>query len=451
MDEAHTHPGPLPAAEPHDRAGTPAGLAALRIRQVRRSAQRRVVAGVAGGLAEQLRVDPTILRLGFVLLGLCGGAGAVIYAVLWATLPAEDPSRPAAPLDAGVQRGLAVALIIGGFVLLLVAGGLWFGPVVTWSVALVSLGVTVVWLRGNDTDRARWSRKARGAPSSALDALAGKPIGRFRLALGAMLVLLGLLVFLTGTHLLQAHGSVVVAVLITAGGAMLIAGPWGWRLVTALGSERRERIRSEERAEMAAHLHDSVLQTLALIQRSDQPREMVALARSQERELRAWLMGREPTVADGSRPAATVAQAVEKVGATVELQFKVPVEVVTVGDAPLDDRLQAIVDATREGLVNAAKHSGADQISLYVEVEPHAVTAFVRDQGCGFDPESAAPDRRGIAQSIRGRMQRAGGTASVVSEPGGGTEVQLVLPRIVARQGGHGPDRSRKEGDDDRR
>ncbi|MGH2718644.1 MAG: sensor histidine kinase, partial [Actinomycetota bacterium] len=241
------------------------------------------------------------------------------------------------------------------------------------------------------------------------------------------------------------------AVLVTAGGTVLLAGPWGWKLVTALGTERRERIRSEERAEMAAHLHDSVLQTLALIQRSDQPREMVALARSQERELRAWLMGKEPAVVDGSLPPATVAQAIEKVGATIELQFKVPVEVVTVGDAPLDERLQAIVDATREGVVNAAKHSGADQISLYVEVEPQSVTAFVRDQGCGFDPEAADPDRRGIAHSIRGRMQRAGGTAAIVSEPGGGTEVQLVLPRSPTRQATHSPERSRKEADDERR
>lgn len=436
MDEAQRH------------RPVPAGLAALRIKQVHRSAHRRVVAGVAGGLAEQLRVDPTILRLGFVLLSLCGGAGAIIYAILWATLLPADPSQPAARLDAGVQRGLAVALVIAGFVLLLATGGLWLGSVVAWSVALGSLGVAVVWLRGTEGDRARWSKMAQGAPASAVDAIAASTIGRFRLAAGAMLVLVGLAVFLFGTHLLQAHGAVVVTVLITAAGAILIAGPWGWRLVTALGSERRERIRSEERAEMAAHLHDSVLQTLALIQRSDQPREMVALARSQERELRAWLMGKEPAVVDGSAPPATVAQAVEKVGATVELQFKVPVEVVTVGDTPLDERLQAIVDATREGAVNAAKHSGADQISLYVEVEPQAVTAFVRDQGCGFDPESAAPDRRGIAHSIRGRMLRAGGTATIVSEPGGGTEVQLVLPRPQGRQAAHGGDRSRKEAEE---
>jgi signal transduction histidine kinase len=197
----------------------------------------------------------------------------------------------------------------------------------------------------------------------------------------------------------------------------------GWRLAGQLARERSERIRSQERAEMAAHLHDSVLQTLALIQRADAPRDMVALARNQERELRAWLNGRQPTGDD------TLASAIEKVAASVELTLKVPVEVVTVGDAPLDDRLRAVVEACREATVNAAKHSGAPQISIYVEVEPASVTAFVRDQGSGFDPESVASDRRGIAESIHGRMQRAGGSATIVSEMLGGTEVQLSMPR----------------------
>ena len=174
---------------------------------------------------------------------------------------------------------------------------------------------------------------------------------------------------------------------------------------------------------MAAHLHDSVLQTLALIQRADGPRDMVALARNQERELRTWLIGRSPATDD------TVAGAIEKAAAAVELALKVPVEVVTVGDAPLDDRLRAIVDACREATLNAAKHSGASQISIYVEVEPGAVTAYVRDQGSGFDPDDVAGDRRGISESIRGRMHRAGGSATIVSEPDGGTEVQLTIPR----------------------
>ena len=174
---------------------------------------------------------------------------------------------------------------------------------------------------------------------------------------------------------------------------------------------------------MAAHLHDSVLQTLALIQRTDQPREMVALARNQERELRAWLGGAAP------RSDQSLSTAIETALSAVELQFKVPIEVVTVGDAPVDERTQAVVDACREAAVNAAKHSGADQISVYLEVEDDAITAYVRDQGSGFDPDGVAPDRRGISDSIRGRMERAGGTASIDSEVGLGTEVKLVMPR----------------------
>ena len=395
-----------------------------------RSSNHRVVAGVAGGIAERLRVDPLLVRVAFVLLALCGGAGVLAYAVLWVSVPQAE--APVDVLDAGAQRGIALALILGGVVIALRSMGLWVGDTIAWSVALVAIGITVVWLRGDDTERARWSRLAQQAPASMLEAVAErgpvKGIGRLRLLIGVAAGVGGMAIFLANNNLLETQPGIVVAVAVTAVGVGLIAGPWGWRLVQALGDERRERIRSEERAEVAAHLHDSVLQTLALIQRTDQPREMVALARNQERELRAWLSGRPPFV---SGEHDTVATAIEKAAASVELQFKVPVEVVTVGDAALDDRLQAIVDATREATVNAAKHSGAGQISIYLEVEAESVTAFVRDQGAGFDPDSVAPDRRGIADSIRGRMQRSGGSATIVTEPEAGTEVQLSIPRVA--------------------
>jgi signal transduction histidine kinase/phage shock protein PspC (stress-responsive transcriptional regulator) len=395
-----------------------------------RSTNRRVIAGVAGGLAERLRVEPALVRVAFVLLALCGGAGVLAYTVLWVSVPQAE--TPVEALDAGPQRGVAVALVTGGLVIALRSMGLWVGDTIAWSVGLVAIGITVVWLRGDDTERARWSRLAQQAPASMLDAVAErgpvKGIGRVRLLIGLAAGFGGLAIFLARSHLLATQPGIVAAVGVTAVGVGLIAGPWGWRLVQALGDERRERIRSEERAEVAAHLHDSVLQTLALIQRTDQPREMVALARNQERELRAWLSGR-PSLVSGEKD--TVATAIEKAAASVELQFKVPVEVVTVGDAALDDRLQAIVDATREATVNAAKHSGAEQISIYLEVEPESVTAFVRDQGTGFDPDSVAPDRRGIADSIRGRMQRSGGSATIVTELDAGTEVQLSIPRVA--------------------
>ena len=174
---------------------------------------------------------------------------------------------------------------------------------------------------------------------------------------------------------------------------------------------------------MAAHLHDSVLQTLALIQRTDRSNEMVALARNQERELRAWLNGTALTGDD------SLANSIQQVAAAVELQFKVPVEVVTVGDMTVDERARSIVDAAREATMNAAKHSGTDGISVYVEVEPDAVNAYVRDEGRGFSEGEGAPGRRGIVESIRGRMERSGGKATIRSTPGEGTEVHLVLPR----------------------
>jgi signal transduction histidine kinase len=204
---------------------------------------------------------------------------------------------------------------------------------------------------------------------------------------------------------------------------VLILGPGVWRLVRQLTAERRQRIRSEERAVVAAHLHDSVLQSLAMIQRAGTAEEMATLARAQERELRAWLYG------PGPLPGGTLRGSMEELAGRVEAMHHVEVEVVQVGDARVDERLQALVQAAGEAMTNAARHSGARRVDVYAEVEPAQVTAFVRDRGKGFDPDVVDEDRRGIAESIRGRMERAGGTAVVTSAPGEGTEVELRLPR----------------------
>ena len=390
---------------------------------MRRSADNRVIAGVAAGVAEYLRVDRMLIRLGFALLAVCGGVGLLAYLALWLTVPAAPyATTPPRAEDRDGRRDAAVALVLAGTIILLRSWGLWFGTTIAASVGLVSLGLSIVWLRSDQQERARLSRIVERSPEHVMDAVPPGRAGRLRLAAGGVLLAGGLAVFLVGTDVARSP-AIVLPVVATAAGVGVIFGPLAWRLLGQLGQERAERIRSQERAEMAAHLHDSVLQTLALIQRAEAPRDMVALARNQERELRAWLIGRSPAADD------TVAGAIEKAAAAVELNLRVPVEVVTVGDAPLDDRLRAIVDATREATLNAAKHSGASRISIYVEVEPAAVTAYVRDQGAGFDPDGVAPDRRGISESIRGRMQRAGGSATILSEPEGGTEVQLTMPR----------------------
>ncbi len=247
-----------------------------------------------------------------------------------------------------------------------------------------------------------------------------------RVAIGAALVVTGVAVFLATSGAFGAVRQGVLATLVIAGGLAVIFGPWLWRLAGALSSERRDRIRSEERAEMAAHLHDSVLQTLAMIQReAHEPRAVTTLARRQERELRGWLFGQAPRGTGDD-----LGIAVEGAAADVESQCGVPVEVVRVGgDCHLDERLRALLLASREAMVNAATHSGAAGVSVFLEVEPERATVFVRDRGKGFDRDSVASDRRGIAESIEGRMRRAGGSASVRSQVGEGTEVEVTVAR----------------------
>jgi signal transduction histidine kinase len=222
----------------------------------------------------------------------------------------------------------------------------------------------------------------------------------------------------------------IIAVL---GGVLLVAGPWLLRVTRDLRAERRERIREQERAAVAAHVHDSVLQTLALLQaRAGDPAAVRRLARQQERDLRDWLYG-----ASGRAEAdlASFTRRLRVVCAEVEDDFGVGMEVVTVGDASLDDAalgaddgVTALLGATREAVVNAAKHSGEDSVSVYAEGASNGVSIWVRDRGKGFDLDTVPEDRRGLRDSIRDRMQRAGGTVQIRTSPGGGTEVELSLP-----------------------
>jgi len=204
----------------------------------------------------------------------------------------------------------------------------------------------------------------------------------------------------------------------------VIFAPWIVRLARSLTEERAERIRSQERAEVAAHLHDSVLQTLALMQRrAGGPTEVAALARRQERELRAWLTGRP---APGQ--AAQLAPALEAAAAEIEETHGVPVEVVVVGDRGLDPGVEAVVAAAREAMTNAAKFGGGSPVDVYAESGGNGLHVFVRDRGPGFDPESVSPDRRGVRDSIVGRMERHGGQVRISSSESTGTEVELELP-----------------------
>jgi signal transduction histidine kinase len=242
----------------------------------------------------------------------------------------------------------------------------------------------------------------------------------------APLSLGGLLIAGVGAVILFGEGSAPTRVLApgaVAGALLLIAGPWLWRLALERDAERAARIRTEERADVATRVHDSVLQTLALIQRhAEEPRRVASLARRQERELRGWLYADQPVGDDTSSLLAALSAA----AADVEELYGVRVEIASAGDAPPDITL---VLAAREAMTNAAKFAGVDEIDVYAEVSNEEVAVFVRDRGVGFDPATIPDSRHGVRDSIRGRLERAGGTAIVTSTPGGGTEVELRAPR----------------------
>jgi phage shock protein PspC (stress-responsive transcriptional regulator)/anti-sigma regulatory factor (Ser/Thr protein kinase) len=403
------------------RQGLPArGRARLGALAFPRSRSNRVIAGVAGGLSERLGVDPILTRIAFVLLTIAGGIGVVVYVVLALITDDASPDLRTPVREPTRRRTFGFALVIAGAMLLLREVGFWFGDRVVWPVTLAAIGSAVIWARGDD-DRGRWLSNGGGNP---IEALFGDRSSIPRVLVGGLMVATGMGYALATSDTLATAGSALLAIGVTTAGLVLILGPWILRLYRALTEERRERIRSAERAEMAAHLHDSVLHTLALIQRADAPMEVVTLARRQERELRSWLY-EEPAPPQQER----LKSAVEALASRVEELHAIAVDVVVVGDEPLDERSRAVVLACQEAAVNAARHSGVTTVSVYVEAEPDGITAYVRDEGKGFDPDSVPPDRRGIRDSIRGRIERQGGTVTITSEPGGGTEVAIQLPR----------------------
>lgn len=343
--------------------------------QLRRSEDDRVLAGVCAGIAKELDVDPTLVRLVFAVLALAGGAGIVLYV--------------AALLYMNGTGWIAFAALF--IALSLVLGALGLSQRTVAGIALVAAGLTVIWRR-RGTIRAE-------APLSL--------VGVGLIAGGALLVLSR-----GDTSASLAPGAVI-------GALLLIVAPWLWRLA----ADRAERIRLEERAEIAARVHDSVLQTLTLIQRhAGEPKRVASLARRQERELRGWLYGSGPTTGE------TLAGALGEAAAEIEETYSIRVELASGGDCPADDGVRAVVLAAREAMQNAAKFSGADEVSVYAEAADGQVSVFVRDRGAGFDRSQVPEDRHGLAESIEARMARAGGIATVTSSPGAGTEVELTLP-----------------------
>jgi signal transduction histidine kinase len=419
---------------------------------LRRDTEHRMLGGVCAGLARHIGIDPLIVRVAFVAAATAGGVGVAIYLLAWVFLPAGDGAQ--APVWLRTSRGtieiaLGIAFLALSVLLTFRAFGLLFSDAIVWPLVLVAAGAALLWrqwlgggLPGGSVDR-RPEQPASGAPGAAaappaagppaVPAAPATPADRAalvsRTSLGVALVIAAGIAFLSATGALSAARDVVLSALVVAVVLAVIFFPWVLRLVRSLTEERAERIRSQERAEMAAHLHDSVLQTLALVQqRAEDPRAVAALARRQERELRSWLSRRAPAAGEPPRLAA----ALDTAASEVERDHGVAGEVVAVGDADLDAPGEALVAAAREAMVNAAKFGGGSTVDVYAEALEGEIQVFVRDRGPGFSPADLPGDRRGVRESIVGRMARHGGRAEIHSAPGAGTEVELTLPRSPA-------------------
>lgn len=406
---------PIQLEAPHPAQAKPSRTP----RRPARSEDDRVFYGVAGGLGRALRLSPTLLRIVFAVLAFAGGTGVFLYIMLAALMAAPRPQQePPGRLHSDPRTIAGVGCLMWAALLFLRSQGFWFGDALVWPVALAGMGAAVLWTRSD----APWDRLTRlSGPSAAVF----KQVSPMRLAAGGFLVLAGMTAFLAANvDLARAAGVVAIPIGATVAGLALVFGPWLWRLATDLSEERSERIRSEERSAMAAHLHDSVLQSLALIQRADSPTRMATLARVQERELRSWLYGKA-----ADRSTELLSTALDAMAARMEERHEVRVEVVTVGDAQMDERMEALVAAVGEAVNNSGRHSGAPLVSVYVEVEPDSVMAYVRDHGTGFDPEQVPEDRRGISDSIVARVARFDGAAGISSQPDQGTEVVTSIPR----------------------
>ncbi|MFF3453018.1 PspC domain-containing protein [Streptomyces sp. NPDC002730] len=409
------------------------------MRKLYRSADGRMLGGVARGLAGHLGLPVIWVRLVFLGLFMADGLGVLLYAVFWIVVPLGVGGRTAEPRsvfettpdgrrrlrkpDKG-QLFAMVALLVGAAVF---AGNVETGSSANryvWPILLIGAGVVLVWRQADNARRARWATLSTDSRRRRLLQLG-------RALAGVALVGMGLTVFMVVRGSAAQLGNVLTAAIAVIAGVALLAGPWLVRMTQDLSEERTMRIRAQERAEVAAHVHDSVLHTLTLIQRNaDDGGEVRRLARAQERELRNWLYKPEGTGKDEDEEPDTLAEAVKKAAAEVEDKHGVPLEVVVVGDCPLDEKLSAQMQAAREAMVNAAKYGGeGGAVQVYAEVEGRTVFVSVRDRGPGFDPDSVPQDRMGVRESIIGRMQRHGGTARLRSVPDGGTEVELEMER----------------------
>lgn len=423
----------LESAPPRsDRAGRP---------PLRRDTRRGLVGGVLAGAARHFGISPVVLRIGFVIATVAtSGILLLGYLIAWAGIPESENAgprhRPFSQLRVRSEWQVAagVGLLTLSLLLTFRQLGVWWSDAVIWPLVLGAFGTALLW--GRSRTASVESTRARGwattdTPKTTPEEEPGTrgthttPLtDPYRGIFGMLFVIGAGLLVLSSNHIFGGvRDAALTAVVVIVAVAMILA-PFLWRFGHSLAAERTERVRSQERAEVAAHLHDSVLQTLALMQkRVDEPREVAALARRQERELRDWLAG------DDERPARqSFATELRATAEEIEDDHRVAIEVIVVGDRQIDERAEAVLGAVREGLLNAAKHAAdAAPIHVYAELQDERVEVFLRDQGRGFDVDGVAADRRGLRESIIGRMERADGRAEIHSSPGHGTEISLTF------------------------
>ena len=401
-------------------------------------APEKVVAGVCSGLAVHLGMPVGTVRILMAVLSLVAGAGVVLYGWLWIMVPTAEeqaaageknprsvaenfarylqqgqPARTGAGAGLIGSREILIGLALLGVAAAVVAQalGAQINLQMIFPFAVIAAGAVLAW---SQLDASRKAGLVAGAG-------ADRKMGLLRLIAGLVLVISGFLLVVSGSITWDVLLAASLASLAVLAGIALVLAPWAVRWWRAFQTERAGRIRQTERAEIAAHLHDSVLQTLAMIQnRAGSESDVIKLARAQERELRQWLY------ADPEKGTGTLADALKAVAAEVEDAYGHPVDFVAVGTAELTVQSSALVQAARAALFNAAQHAGG-QISLYLECSPESAEVFVRDRGSGFDPDSVPQDRLGLRESIIGRMQRHGGTARIRTSPNG-TEIHLALP-----------------------
>ena len=422
---AEPSPEPTPAPEERSRAT--------------RVADGAWLGGVSTGLARHLGWPVLVIRIAFVALMTFQFIGVLAYGALWLLMPPESVAK-APGLESAARNGmrdprvgpkrrvdwgmlLALAALGTGLLWIVQSSGLGISSRLFWPVAFACAGAALVWRQADSAQQRRWRAEAGGKAWLAPFIARGGWPALVRVIVGLGLVGAAFGIVIAQQSQIDQLPDVLAMTTLALAGLGIVLAPWLYRSRTALNQARADKVRADARADMAAHLHDSVLQTLALIQRqAEDPKAVQQLARRQERELRTWLYGEEAQTE-------TLKAALTAAAAEVEDERGVPIEVVMVGDCETSDAVQALVRAAREALVNAAKHSGADKIDVYAEVDEDRIEVFVRDRGQGFDLDAVADDRMGVKGSIINRMARHGGTATIRSEPGDGTEVRLEIKR----------------------